>query len=63
MNVDTLRTLDSVDSVIDNLQSNDIAIACIQETHNNNRNGHVGRGTIQSFLAGERSRGIKIAAK
>ena len=35
MNVDTLRNTDAIDSVITNLQNNNIDIACIQETHNN----------------------------
>ena len=54
VNVDTMRTTDSIDSVITNLQSNNIDIACIQETHNN-RNGHMGRGAIQSSLVGKRN--------
>ena len=33
MNVDTLRTTGSIDSLITNLQSNDIDIARIQATH------------------------------
>ena len=53
MNVDTLRTPDSIDSVITNLQTNDIDIACVQETHNN-RNDHIERGgAIRSSLVGE----------
>ena len=48
MNVDTMRTPDSVDSVITNLQINEIDTACIQETHIN-RNDHIDRETIQSF--------------
>ena len=51
MNVDTLRTLGSIDSAIDNLQSNDIDIACIQETQNN-RNGRIERGNYSIFFSG-----------
>merc|ERR1712114_28330 len=42
MNVDTLRTMDSIDAVLTNLHSNNIDVACIQETHNN-RNDHMER--------------------
>ena len=51
MNVDTLRTLDSIDSVITNLQSNNIEIACIQETHNN-RYDHIERENYTIFYSG-----------
>ena len=50
-NVDAMRTQDSIDSVIINLQTNDIDIACIQETHNN-RNGHIERGNYTIFFSG-----------
>jgi len=52
MNVDTLRTPDSIDSVITNLQINDIDIACIQETHNN-RKDHIERESYTIFFSGE----------
>ena len=52
MNVDTLRTIDSIGSVINNLQTDDIDIACIQETQNN-RNGRIGRGNYTVFFSGE----------
>ena len=52
MNVDTLRTTDSIDAVITNLQTNNIDIACIQETHNN-RNDHIGR-KLYYFFSGEK---------
>ena len=38
MNVDTMRTKESIFSVIDNIFINKIDIACIQETHNINGN-------------------------
>ena len=34
MNVDALRTYDAIRNTIDNIKSNKIDIACIQETHN-----------------------------
>ena len=52
MNVDTLRTQDSIDSVINNLQENDIDIACIQETHNN-RNDHIEKEEYAIYFIGE----------
>ena len=51
-NVDTLRTMDSIDSLLTNLQTNNIDIACIQETHNN-RNGRKERGGYKFFFRGE----------
>ena len=33
MNVDTLRTSDSTEALINNLELNDIDIACVAETH------------------------------
>ena len=53
MNVDTLRTIDSIDSVITNLQVNDIDIACIQETRNN-RNEHMERENYTIFFSGDK---------
>ena len=50
-NVDTMGTTDSVDSVITNLQVNDIDIACIQETQNN-RNDHMERENYTIFFSG-----------
>ena len=50
-NVDTLRTTDSIDSVITNLQPNNIDIACIQETHNS-RNDHIERENYTIFSCG-----------
>ena len=41
-NVDTLRTMGAIDSLVTNLQTDNIDISCIQETHNN-RNDHMGR--------------------
>ena len=32
-NVDTLRTVDSIDALLHNLKSNNVDISCIQETH------------------------------
>ena len=52
-NVDTLRAIGAVDSLITNLQTNNIDISRIQETHNS-RNDRMGRGgIIQSPLAGK----------
>ena len=34
MNVDSLRTYEAIHNTIDNIKSNKIDIACIQETHN-----------------------------
>ena len=51
MNVDTLRTADSIDSLITNIQTNNIDIACIQETHNN-RNDHIERENYTIFFSG-----------
>ena len=55
MNVGTLRTPDSIDSVITNLQTNDIDIARIQETQNN-RNDHIGGENYTIFLAEKRAK-------
>ena len=52
MNVDTLRTADSIDSLITNLQTNNIDIACIQETHNN-RNDRIERESYTIFFSDE----------
>ena len=43
MNVDTLRQTGAIDALVTNLQTNNVAIARIQETHND-RNGHMERG-------------------
>ena len=37
MNVDTLRTFGAVNLLLRNLEQNNIDIACIQETHNENK--------------------------
>ena len=55
MNVDTLRTMDSIDAVLTNLHSNNIDVACIQETHNN-RNDHMERENYNLF-SGEKEQG------
>ena len=52
MNVDTLRTADSIDSLINNIQTSNIDIACIQETHNN-RSDHIERENYTIFFSGE----------
>ena len=56
MNVDTLRTMDSIDAVLTNLHSNNIDVACIQETHNN-RNDHMERENYTIFFSGEKELG------
>ena len=56
MNVDTLRTADSIDSLINNIQTNNIDIACIQETHNS-RSDHMGRENYTIFFSGEKEIG------
>ena len=53
MYVDTLMALDSMGSVITNLQTNNIDIARIQETHNNNSNDRNEKKTIQSSSVGK----------
>ena len=60
MSVDTLGTTDSIDSVITNLQTDDIDIECIQETHNN-RNGHMEREreNYTIFFSGEKEQGVE----
>ena len=59
-NVDTLRTMDSIDAVLTNLHSNNIDVACIQETHNN-RNGHMEREreNYTIFFSGEKEQGVE----
>ena len=54
MNVDTLRTMGAIDTLITNLQANNIDISRIQET-NNNRSDHVERGNYTIFVIGEDS--------
>ena len=52
MNVDALRTMGAIESIITNLQTNNIDISCIQETHNN-RNDRIERGNYSIFFSGE----------
>ena len=51
MNVDTLRTKESIYALILNLESNKVDIACIQETHNE-RNDNVDIGNYKIFFGG-----------
>ena len=56
MNVDTLRTMGSIGAVLTNLHSNNIDVACIQETHNN-RHDHMERENYTIFFSGEKELG------
>ena len=53
MNVDTLRTMGGIDSLITNLE-NEIDISRIQETHNN-LNGYIEKENYTIFFSGERN--------
>ena len=61
MNVDALRTMGTVDSLITSLQAINIDIACIQETHNN-RNDHMGRVNYTICFSGEDTDDVKTTS-
>ena len=51
MNVDTLKTYNTINSITHHLTNNNIDIACIQETHNNNDDYIIKNGYAIYILA------------